>query len=220
MNQARVKAAWQGHGLEVSPGWPVAYNQAPSVFGFGHLRNKNRNMSVKRFILKAPSITLKHSSFMLCTTYSWVPPVSTFRSCFFFSRKFQDGRVEGNADFLTPLSLQGMSRIENNWGCLAQIGEIATTFGIVALWPHTCTFQLKRVAEQISEDSSRGFAARNAGRVGWKSEFWLVYTAHSCCCLCIASGIQNCIIHKSFQPIRASWGMHMSSNQNATAYIP
>ena len=174
---------------------------------------------VSRGLYPKPSlIALKHCSFMSCTIYSWVTPMNTF--CCYFSRKFQDGRVEERAVFLTPLSLQGMSRIENNWGCLAQIGEIATTFGIVALWPHTCTFQLKRVAEQISEDSSRGFAARNAGRVGWKSEFWLVYAAHSCCCLCIASGIQNCIIHKSFQPIRASWGMHMSSNQNATAYIP
>ena len=135
-----------------------------------------------------------------------------------FSRKFLDGRVEERADFLTPLSLPGMSRIENNWGCLAQIGEIATTFGIVALWPHTCTFQLKGVAEQrILQEVSQ---QETQAALDEKSEFCLLYAAHSCCCLCIASGIQNCIIHKSFQPLRASWGTHMSSNQNATAFIP
>ena len=174
MNQARVKAAWQGHGLEVSPGWPVAYNQAPSVFRFGHLRNENRNTSVKRFIPKAPLIALKHSSFMSCTTYSWVPPMNTFCCC--FSRKFQDGRIEERADFLTPLSLPGMSRIENNWGCLAQIGEIATTFGKLHFGPILALLSSR-------ESLSRGFFKRfrsKKRRLRWmkkvSSAFYMQHT--------------------------------------------
>ena len=174
MNQARVKAAWQGHGLEVSPGWPVAYNQAPSVFRFGHLRNENRNMRVKRFILKSPWLLLN------IVVSCHAPHIVEFHLwahfVVIFSRKFLDGRVEERADFLTPLSLPGMSRIENNWGCLAQIGEIATTFGIVALWPILALFSWRG-------SLSRGFFKRfrsKKRRLRWmkkvSSAFYMQHT--------------------------------------------
>ena len=93
-----------------------------------------------------------------------------------FSRKFLDGRVEERADFLTPLSLPGMSRIENNWGCLAQIGEIATTFGIVALWPILALFSWRG-------SLSRGFFKRfrsKKRRLRWmkkvSSAFYMQHT--------------------------------------------